>query len=106
MHELDPGVREGRHQHRVPFLDGRVKPAQRSIAMNIINSENAARRAFNLERGLTLFRNGRASPLLVAAALWIGMACATSYAQTVIGSPGAGFQHWTVGDLNNNGAPY
>jgi hypothetical protein len=34
------------------------------------------------------------------------MAWATSYAQTVIGSPGAGFQHWTVGDLNNNGAPY
>jgi hypothetical protein len=36
----------------------------------------------------------------------IGMAGATSHAQTVIGSPGAGFQHWTVGDLNNNGAPY
>ena len=74
--------------------------------MNPINHESTARRALNIGRGLALFRNGRGSRLLVAAALWIGMACATSYAQTVIGSPGAGFQHWTVGDLNNNGAPY
>ena len=72
--------------------------------MNPINHESTARRTLNIGRGLALFRNGRGSRLLVAAALWIGMACATSYAQTVIGSPGAGFQHWTVGDLNNNGA--
>ena len=74
--------------------------------MNPINHESTARRTLNIGRGLALFRNGRGSRLLVAAALWIGMACATSYAQTVIGSPGAGFRHWTVGDLNNNGAPY
>ena len=74
--------------------------------MNPINHVSTARRTLNIGRGLTLFRNGRGSRLLVAAALWIGMASATSYAQTVIGSPGAGFQHWTVGDLNNYGAPY
>jgi len=32
--------------------------------------------------------------------------CATSFAQSIIGSPGAAFQTWTVADLNNNGAPY
>jgi hypothetical protein len=74
--------------------------------MNPINHESTARRTLNIGRGLAVFRNGRGPRLLLAAALWIGIACATSYAQTVIGSPGAGFQHWTVGDLNNNGAPY
>ena len=29
-----------------------------------------------------------------------------SQTQTVIGSPGAGFQHWTAANLNNNGAPF
>lgn len=32
--------------------------------------------------------------------------CATSHAQTVLGSPGAGFQTWTAANLNNNGAPF
>ncbi len=33
--------------------------------------------------------------------------CGTSYAQTLIGSPGAGWQTWTAAkDLNNNKAPY
>jgi len=49
---------------------------------------------------------GRALSLLIAAAVWTGAACATSYAETVIGSPGAGFQSWKVGNLNNNGAPF
>jgi hypothetical protein len=44
--------------------------------------------------------------LLVVAALWTGAICATSAAQTVVGSPGAGTQHWTVKDLNNNSAPF
>ncbi|HEY0794393.1 MAG TPA: hypothetical protein VGD64_01305 [Acidisarcina sp.] len=47
---------------------------------------------------------GRRLILLTAAA--ICMTCASSYAQTVLGSPGAGFQTWTAADLNNNGAPF
>ena len=54
----------------------------------------------------TALRNTRGLSLLIAAAVWIGTACATSYAQSVIGSPGAGFQNWTAGNLNNNGAPF
>src|SRR5215472_6902989 len=50
--------------------------------------------------------------LLIAMALWA--MCATSYAQNLIGSPGAGWQTWNLAkrvdgnfiDLNNNGAPY
>jgi hypothetical protein len=42
--------------------------------------------------------------LLIAMAVWT--TCAASYAQTVIGSPGAGFQTWTLANLNNNNAPY
>ncbi len=40
------------------------------------------------------------------AALLTGVACTASYAQMVEGSPGAGFQHWAVGNLNNNSAPF
>jgi len=42
--------------------------------------------------------------LLIATAAWAS--CATSYAQSILGSSGAGFQTWTTTDLNNNGAPY
>jgi hypothetical protein len=42
--------------------------------------------------------------LLIATAAWAS--CATSYAQSILGSSGAGFQTWTATDLNNNGAPY
>lgn len=42
--------------------------------------------------------------LLVAMAVWA--TCATSSAQSIIGSPGAGFQTWKAANLNNNGAPY
>ena len=42
--------------------------------------------------------------LLIAMAGWAS--CATCYAQTILGSSGAGFQNWTAADLNNNGAPY
>lgn len=41
-------------------------------------------------------------PLAIAALA----VCGVSEAQTVLGSPGAGFQKWTVGNLNNNNAPY
>jgi hypothetical protein len=51
-------------------------------------------------------RSRRGPGLIIAAALWTGAVCATSSAQTVIGSPGAGFQDWKVGNLNNNGAPF
>ena len=42
--------------------------------------------------------------LLITIAAWA--TCGTSYAQTVIGSAGAGFQTWKAGNLNDNGAPY
>ncbi len=74
--------------------------------MNPVNHQSTVRPALNIDRGLARCRNRRGPRLLVAAAMWIGIPWATSYAQTVIGSPGAGFQHWTVSDLNNNGAPY
>jgi hypothetical protein len=49
---------------------------------------------------------GRALKLLIATGI-LASACATSYAQAVIGSPGAGWQQWNVQqDLNNNGAPF
>jgi hypothetical protein len=57
----------------------------------------------NKERIVVQSRRGL-NLLLVTAAVWA--ACPTSYAQTVIGSPGAGFQTWTAGNLNNNGAPF
>ena len=43
------------------------------------------------------FRPRTSLILLIALAVWA--ICGTSYAQTVIGSPGAGFQKWTAGDL-------
>lgn len=39
-----------------------------------------------------------------AVVVWV--TCATSSAQSILGSSGAGFQSWTAADLNNNGAPY
>lgn len=42
--------------------------------------------------------------LLIAAA--VCASGATAFAQSILGSSGAGFQTWTVTDLNNNGAPY
>ena len=42
--------------------------------------------------------------LLIAMAVWA--TCAMSYAQSIKGSTGAGFQTWKATDLNNNGAPY
>lgn len=45
--------------------------------------------------------------LILLIAIAVVAICGTSYAQTLIGSPGAGWQTWTPAtDLNNNGAPY
>lgn len=51
--------------------------------------------------------------LLPLAAIAAVLICGTSYAQTLIGSPGAGWQTWSVTpitstqpDLNDNGAPW
>ena len=74
--------------------------------MNPMNHKVAARHTLNIGSRLPPYRIGLGSLLLVGAALWLGAASGTSNAQTVIGSPGAGFQNWTVADLNNNGAPY
>ena len=61
------------------------------------------------------FRPRTSLILLIALAVWA--ISGTSYAQTLNGSPGAGWQTWsttngarpdlgTLGDLNSNGAPY
>ena len=42
--------------------------------------------------------------LILLIAAWA--TCGTSYAQTVIGSSGAGFQTWNTSDLNDNDAPF
>jgi hypothetical protein len=70
------------------------------------NCTGHRRHAYSVDRGRTAVRRRRGLSLLIAAAAWMGTACATSYAQTVIGSPGAGFQNWTAGNLNNNGKPF
>ena len=45
--------------------------------------------------------------LILLTVMAIGLLCTASFAQTLIGSPGAGWQTWTPAtDLNNNGAPY
>ena len=44
--------------------------------------------------------------LILLIALAISATCSTSFAQSIIGSPGAGFQTWKAANLNNNGAPY
>jgi hypothetical protein len=43
---------------------------------------------------------------IVLMAMAVSATCTTSSAQTIIGSPGAGFQTWKPANLNNNGAPY
>lgn len=60
--------------------------------------------AYSIARKRTAARRRHGLILLIAMAVWT--TCAASYAQTVIGSPGAGFQNWTAADLNNNGAPF
>jgi len=64
------------------------------------------RHAGGVERLHAAVRGGRSLKLLIAAALWTGAICATSCAQTVVGSPGAGYQHWTVKNLDNDNAPF
>ena len=50
-------------------------------------------------------RLGTSLMLLVSIAAWATVA--TGYGQSLIGSPGAGWQTWTPAtDLNDNGAPY
>jgi hypothetical protein len=43
---------------------------------------------------------------IVLIAMAVSVTCSTSFAQSIIGSPGAGFQNWKAANLNNNGAPY
>ena len=54
-----------------------------------------------------LCRAGRAkTPLVLLIAIAVSTTCARSFAQSIIGSPGAGFQTWKAANLNNNSAPY
>jgi hypothetical protein len=77
-----------------------------TIAMQTRNRKSCTRNANSVDIGRAAVRGRRALGLFIAASAWTGAACATSYAETIIGSPGAGFQNWTVGNLNNNGAPF
>ncbi len=67
--------------------------------------ENSPPRFFNIAHSFSALRHMRLDAATVAVLL-TGTPCAASYAQTVVGSAGAGFQHWTVGNLNNNNAPF
>jgi len=60
--------------------------------------------AHSIDGKRTAVRRRHGLTLLIAMAVLT--TCTASYAQTVIGSPGAGFQNWTAADLNNNGAPF
>ena len=60
--------------------------------------------AHNIDGKRTAARRRHRLILLIAVAVLT--TCTGSHAQTVIGSPGAGFQNWTAADLNNNGAPF
>ena len=76
--------------------------------MKTINNEICAipvQHVFGGDSACAAHESRRGLGLLIVAALWTGASCAPSNAQTVIGSPGAGFQQWTVGNLNNNKAP-
>lgn len=64
--------------------------------VNTASGQNGHANAAGSARGIFI--------LLIAAAAWVS--CGTSYAQSILGSSGAGFQTWTATDLNNNGAPY
>src|SRR5271167_431060 len=44
--------------------------------------------------------------LMLLIAMAVSATCTTSFAQSIIGSPGAAFQTWKAANLNNNGAPY
>jgi hypothetical protein len=79
--------------------------------MKARNHEIRPTLAHNFDTG-TSGRPRRGLILLVAMAVFA--MCAASYSQTLIGSPGAGWQSWTAAldvnfngiDLNNNYAPY
>lgn len=60
--------------------------------------------AHSIARKRTAARRRHSLILLIAMVVWT--TCAASYAKTVMGSPGAGFQNSTAADLNNNGAPF
>ncbi len=46
------------------------------------------------------------APLVLLIAMAVSATSTTSFAQSIIGSPGAGFQAWKTANLNNSGAPY
>jgi hypothetical protein len=73
------------------------------MTMKTKHYENTVHLFPNVPLGLSAMRS---ILRLSAAALLTGVTCATSNAQTVIGSSGASFQHWTTGNLNNNNAPF
>jgi hypothetical protein len=72
--------------------------------MKTANSNRHGRLAQGLQELCKVARPRiRLIPLIVLA---VSATCSTSFAQTIIGSPGAGFQTWKAANLNNNGAPY
>jgi hypothetical protein len=74
--------------------------------MRTCNRESDPRHANRVDIGRVAVRGRRLISLFIATSLWAAGACVTTHAETVIGSTGAGFQDWKVGNLNNNGAPF
>jgi hypothetical protein len=72
--------------------------------MKTTNNNRPGRLAHDFQE---LCRAGRPRiRLILLIAMALSVTCATSFAQSIIGSPGAGFQTWKAANLNNNGAPY
>jgi hypothetical protein len=72
--------------------------------MKTTNKNRRGRLAHGFQELCTAGRARTRLILLIATA--VSAACTTSFAQSIIGSPGAGFQTWKPANLNNNGAPY
>jgi hypothetical protein len=72
--------------------------------MKTTNNKRHRRLAHGFQELCTAGRPRTGLILLVAMA--VSATCTTSFAQSIIGSPGAGFQTWKTANLNNNGAPY
>jgi hypothetical protein len=74
--------------------------------MQTRNRKSHTRYANYVEARRVAVRGRRAIGMCITIALCAGVPCAMSYAETVVGSPGAGFQNWKAENLNNNGAPF
>src|SRR5579864_1894884 len=72
--------------------------------MKTMNTKRPGRSAHGLKELCQAV--GSRNRLILLIAMAVSASCSTSFAQSIIGSAGAGFQTWKAANLNNNGAPY